>query len=281
MAFRFLQRRGLAIDWAAQNPILGDGEIGFEKDTKIIKVGDGVTAWNDLTTPYMNKSGGIFTGAVSLIPPTQPEHAVRLSDIGSLGLGLREVVPFLTSGTFIKASYSWLRMVRVIVIGAGASGEGISANSYNLGHGGASGGVSFGIFDVSTLTASETVTVGTKGLGVALNFSGNNGGNSVFKGITCYGGTFNGLGGLATGGYMNIPGKEGIKTRDNRGGIGGDSHFGFGADPGAEAVSNQGFVGLAGKGYGGGGSGAVGIDTHPARAGGAGAPGAIFFELYA
>jgi hypothetical protein len=47
-------RRGPATgagSWNAVNPILGDGEFGFEKDTRKVKVGDGVTAWNSL--PYI------------------------------------------------------------------------------------------------------------------------------------------------------------------------------------------------------------------------------------
>ena len=45
---RFQQRRGTVARWAAVNPILQEGEIGLELDTRRIKFGDGVTAWNDL-----------------------------------------------------------------------------------------------------------------------------------------------------------------------------------------------------------------------------------------
>lgn len=34
--------------WTTNNPILADGELGFEKDTPNFKIGDGVTQWNDL-----------------------------------------------------------------------------------------------------------------------------------------------------------------------------------------------------------------------------------------
>jgi hypothetical protein len=43
-------RRGLAADWTTKNPVLEDGEPGFELDTFTYKIGDGVHAWNDL--PY-------------------------------------------------------------------------------------------------------------------------------------------------------------------------------------------------------------------------------------
>lgn len=48
MATRMQQRRGTAADWAAQNPVLMDGEIGFETDTHMIRVGDGVTQFLNL-----------------------------------------------------------------------------------------------------------------------------------------------------------------------------------------------------------------------------------------
>ncbi|WP_418991740.1 hypothetical protein [Alistipes sp.] len=45
---RFQQRRGTAARWAQVNPVLREGEIGLELDTRRIKFGDGVTPWNDL-----------------------------------------------------------------------------------------------------------------------------------------------------------------------------------------------------------------------------------------
>lgn len=50
MAIQIQLRRGLASEWTSANPILADGEVGYEKDTRKEKVGDGVTAWTSL--PY-------------------------------------------------------------------------------------------------------------------------------------------------------------------------------------------------------------------------------------
>lgn len=50
-------RRGTAAEWTSANPILSDGEMGFEKDTKKIKFGDGVAAWSSLG--YAVAQGGI------------------------------------------------------------------------------------------------------------------------------------------------------------------------------------------------------------------------------
>ena len=43
------QRRGTAAQWAAANPILAAGEIGFETDTSKFKMGNGSSAWGSLT----------------------------------------------------------------------------------------------------------------------------------------------------------------------------------------------------------------------------------------
>lgn len=49
--FRTIQlRRGAATRWFTNNPVLADGEPGYEKNTGRFKIGDGSTAWNDL--PY-------------------------------------------------------------------------------------------------------------------------------------------------------------------------------------------------------------------------------------
>lgn len=56
MATRMLQRRGTALEWSTLNPVLADGEIGWERDTGIFKVGDGVTAYNSLLSLYKKYS---------------------------------------------------------------------------------------------------------------------------------------------------------------------------------------------------------------------------------
>jgi hypothetical protein len=43
-------RRGKKAFWESENPILHDGEPGYERDTRRLKIGDGVTHWNEL--PY-------------------------------------------------------------------------------------------------------------------------------------------------------------------------------------------------------------------------------------
>lgn len=46
-------RRDAAANWHLYNPILGIGEYGLETDTRLLKIGDGITAWDNLR--YLNK----------------------------------------------------------------------------------------------------------------------------------------------------------------------------------------------------------------------------------
>lgn len=45
---RIQLRRDTAARWAEINPVLLEGEIGFETDTRLRKIGDGVNRWNEL-----------------------------------------------------------------------------------------------------------------------------------------------------------------------------------------------------------------------------------------
>lgn len=55
-------RRGTATQWTTTNPILAEGEVGLELNTRKFKVGDGITAWNSLS--YW---GGTGSGATQFI----------------------------------------------------------------------------------------------------------------------------------------------------------------------------------------------------------------------
>jgi hypothetical protein len=64
--YRMIQRRGTASQWSTANPILAVGEIGVAYDANVIKVGDGTTAWNSLTSiadkalPVQTSNSGKF-----------------------------------------------------------------------------------------------------------------------------------------------------------------------------------------------------------------------------
>lgn len=48
MAKKILLRKGTASQWTYSNPILSQGEIGFEVDTYSFKIGDGTNYWTHL-----------------------------------------------------------------------------------------------------------------------------------------------------------------------------------------------------------------------------------------
>lgn len=47
----FQLKRGTAARWLEVNPILSQGEPGYEYDTHLLKIGDGIKTWIDL--PYI------------------------------------------------------------------------------------------------------------------------------------------------------------------------------------------------------------------------------------
>jgi microcystin-dependent protein len=73
MATRMQQRRGTLAEWTAANPVLLDGEIGFETDTNMIRIGNGGTEFLDLPQ-YAGPQGpqGI-EGPVGPIGPAGPQ----------------------------------------------------------------------------------------------------------------------------------------------------------------------------------------------------------------
>lgn len=54
------QRRDTAAQWAFENPVLQNGELGWETDTRQAKLGNGTVPWNDL--PY------------AVLPPASPQE---------------------------------------------------------------------------------------------------------------------------------------------------------------------------------------------------------------
>lgn len=78
MATQIQLRRGNAADWSTANPVLAEGELSLELDTKKFKIGDGTTAWNSL--PY--STGAPTTRVVSLADSSTVTLNSDTTDIG-------------------------------------------------------------------------------------------------------------------------------------------------------------------------------------------------------
>jgi hypothetical protein len=127
MATRMKQRRGTAAEWASQNPVLEDGEIGFETDTKVLKLGDGVTAWVSLTSAFLARAGGTMTGGLVLLAPGEPNEAARLVDLTDLESALSSDILVVTNAldadvsnlaTLVAGTTSLINEVGDILVGS-------------------------------------------------------------------------------------------------------------------------------------------------------------------
>jgi hypothetical protein len=69
MSVQIQLRRDTSENWEAKDPILADGEAGFDITTNQIKVGDGVSRWTELEYISANSSS---SGSIT-VSPTAPE----------------------------------------------------------------------------------------------------------------------------------------------------------------------------------------------------------------
>ena len=77
------QRRGLAAQWTAANPVLAAGEIGFETDTSKFKMGNGTSTWSELVY-FANATE--LQAAIDSVVGMSPEALDTLAEIAaSLG----------------------------------------------------------------------------------------------------------------------------------------------------------------------------------------------------
>lgn len=85
MAYRIQLRKGTAAAWTTANPILLSGELGFETDTFLYKIGDGVTAWNSLsykTFSAVLSSAMLIDAVADPSPPAAGKMRLYAKDIG-------------------------------------------------------------------------------------------------------------------------------------------------------------------------------------------------------
>lgn len=65
MPIQIQVRRGTASSWTSANPTLGAGELGFETDTNLFKIGTGSSAWNSLSYANPSSNSTVITAAAT------------------------------------------------------------------------------------------------------------------------------------------------------------------------------------------------------------------------
>lgn len=82
MAFRVQIRRDTSLNWGTNDPILLDGEFGYETDTGRYKIGNGVDTWSDLIYSLVGITGPTGgTGATGEIGSTGPTGPTGLQGV--------------------------------------------------------------------------------------------------------------------------------------------------------------------------------------------------------
>lgn len=136
MAVQIQWRRDTAANWTAANPILAQGEAGYETDTGKLKMGDGATAWNALA--YVTAWGGGGGGGGVVL-----SAGAQSASTGTIVFSNSNNITFgMTANSRITGSYNF---------NASAGLYSQNLNSLKFAD---SNGISFGL-SVSTITASH------------------------------------------------------------------------------------------------------------------------------
>jgi len=93
MAVKIQFRRGTATEWTTSNPVLSQGEAGYEHDTGKFKIGNGTSPWNSLQ--YSSGTTG----------PTGPSSTATVGTVNTLSPGASATVT--NSGTTTAAVYNF------------------------------------------------------------------------------------------------------------------------------------------------------------------------------
>jgi hypothetical protein len=252
-------------------------------------------------------SGGSVTlveqDTASNVVVTIPATTGTLLTNNSTGYRYVQTLYFTSSGTFSKATYPWLRGIRVRCVGGGGGGGGVGATSAGThvasGGGGGGGYAESFITDIAGLAASVTITSGAGGAGGAAGVNnGATGGNSSFGSAVIGNGggsgggqtaqafwitSASGGGGSGTGDLVIVGGGgasgNNVNNNGGYGGVGGTTVMGMAPVPTSAWQSSS--AGTNGNLYGVGGSGAASSQNATAKAGGNGAAGIVIVDLFA
>lgn len=138
MAFTTIQlRRDTAANWTSVNPVLHQGEIGFETDTYKFKIGDGSTAWSSLA--YFTGSGTVsttgspasgnltkFSGASSI---TNGDLSGDVTTSGTLATTVAKIQGTTVSGTTGSGNVVFSTSATLVTPALGTPTSGVLSNT--------------------------------------------------------------------------------------------------------------------------------------------------------
>lgn len=87
-------RRDTSANWTAANPILGDGELGYDKTTGEVRIGNGTSRWATLKG-FLKKTKAEWDALFTHTTDTNNPHAVSLATIGAQAALASDVVDYL------------------------------------------------------------------------------------------------------------------------------------------------------------------------------------------
>ena len=96
-------RRGTAAQWTAQNPVLSEGEIGLETDTRKFKAGDGTTAWTGLLYYGGSDNGATLFRELTDVPQSYTGQGGKLVRVKADASGLEFFTLTISSGDVTTA----------------------------------------------------------------------------------------------------------------------------------------------------------------------------------
>jgi hypothetical protein len=287
----------------------------------VIGAGGGVVIASNssVNTITANSIGSYFTGNVSI------DSLLANGSLGTLGqiltsnassiywgalsaLGSVSVNAITSGSTYTRPT----GLVSALVIATGAGGGGGGSDSDGSGaaggSGGGAGGTAIRIYTAAELGATASYAIGAGGTaGSATGGNAGAGGNTTFTpsgggtaldaagggagvgstGVSDNTRTAGAVGGIPTGGQINVDGGDGVDgiTASSGasagvpaaiGGLGGASFWGGGGRGSAVPAASAGVGGLNGAAFGTGAGGSATSDNTTGAAGGTGAQGVIF-----
>lgn len=82
-------RQDTAANWASKNSVLSAGEFGYDTTNKVLKLGDGSTAWKALAA--IQFEGGGSQIAIYVAQSAEAEKAVGYSRGGEIDVELKKI----------------------------------------------------------------------------------------------------------------------------------------------------------------------------------------------